>query len=345
MGKMDKGLTQEGNMVNVVDISMERVPVWANGLVVLVTICIVGIGAHLLVDSATRIAKRLGISELVIGLTVVAMGTSAPEFAVTLIAAFKGQGDISVGNIVGSNIFNLGFILGGCAIVRSMPTSPTLLWRDGSILAGTTLLLLALMGWDLRLDRYDGVLLFVLLGLYLGYVLMTRKEVQENELGIKKAVAIGKDKHSLPGDCLMLVVGLVCIVVGSHLLIASTSAIAKEIGISEWVIGVTIVAGGTSVPELATGLASVLKGRYGITAGNLIGSDIFNMLGVLGLAGMLRTMEVDMAARVSLVSLSAMVFLVLVLIRTGWRVSRLEGLILVAIGLARWVFDFLPRLS
>lgn len=331
-------------MGDIFDISIERVPVWVNSPVVLVTICIVGSGAHLLVDSAARIAKRLGISELVIGLTVVAFGTSAPEFAVTLIAAFKGQGDISVGNIVGSNIFNLGFILGGCAIVRAIPTSPTLLWRDGSVLAGTTLLLLALIGWDLRLDRYDGALLFVLLGLYLGYLFMKRKVLPEIELGIKPVV-VGKDKHSLPRDCLMLVVGLACIVGGSHLLIASASAIAREMGISEWVIGVTIVAAGTSAPELATSLAGVLKGRYGISAGNLIGSDIFNLLGVLGLAGMLRTIEVDVAARVSLVSLSAMVFLVLVFMRTGWRVSRLEGLILVAIGLARWVLDFLPRLS
>ena len=331
-------------MGDVFDISMERVPVWANGLVVLATICIVGGGAHLLVDSATRIAKRLGISELVIGLTVVALGTSAPEFAVTLIAAFKGQGDISVGNIVGSNIFNLGFILGGCAIVRAIPTSPTLVWRDGSVLVGTTLLLLVLIGWDLRLDRYDGGLLFVLLGLYLGYLFMKRKVLSESELGIKPVVG-GNDKHSLPRDCLILVVGLVCIVGGSHLLIASASVIAREVGISEWVIGVTIVAAGTSAPELATSLAGVLKGRYGISAGNLIGSDIFNLLGVLGLAGMLRTIEVDVAARLSLVSLSAMVFLVFVFMRTGWRVSRLEGLILVAIGLARWAIDFLPRLS
>lgn len=331
-------------MGDIFDISMAGVPVWANGLVVLVTVCIIGSGAHILVDSAARIAKRLGISELVIGLTVVALGTSAPEFAVTLIAAFKGQGDISVGNIVGSNIFNLGFILGGCAIVRAIPTSPTLLWRDGSVLAGTTLLLLVLIGWDLRLDWYDGALLFGLLGLYLSYLFMKRKVLPENELGIKPVV-VGKARHSLPRDCLMLVVGLVCIVGGSHFLIASASVIAREVGISEWVIGVTIVAAGTSAPELATSLAGVLKGRYGISAGNLIGSDIFNLLGVLGLAGMLRTIDVDVAARLSLVSLSAMVFLVLVFMRTGWRVSRLEGLILVAIGLGRWVLDFLPRIS
>ena len=331
-------------MGDVFDISgMEQMPLWANGLTVLVTICIVGGGAHILVDAAARIAKRLGISELVIGLTVVALGTSAPEFAVTLIAAFQGQGDISVGNIVGSNIFNLGFILGGCAIVRAIPTSPTLVWRDGSVLVGTTLLLLVLIGWDLRLDRHDGILLFVLLGLYLGYLFMQRKVLPTTELGIKPAV-VGKDKHSFPRDCLMLVVGLAGIVGGSHLLIGSASAIARDVGISEWVIGVTIVAAGTSAPELATSLAGVLKGRYGISAGNLIGSDIFNLLGVLGLAGMLRPIEVDVAARLSLVSLSAMVFLVFVFLRTGWRLSRLEGAVLVALGLARWAIDFLPRL-
>ena len=117
----------------------------------------------------------MGISQLVIGLTVVAFGTSAPEFAVTLIAAFNGQGDISVANIVGSNIFNLGFILGGCALVRAIPIEPALLWRDGTTLGAVTLLLLGLIGWDLRLDSHDGVSLFVLLGVYLGYVFTQRQ--------------------------------------------------------------------------------------------------------------------------------------------------------------------------
>ena len=159
----------------------DTIPIWGNGLLILATIILIGKGAHWVVESAAHIAKRLGVSELVIGLTVVALGTSAPEFAVTLIAAFKGQGDISVGNIVGSNIFNLGFILGGCALVRAIPTDPTLLRRDGLVLGSTTLLLLALIGWDLRLDRVDGAILFVLLGVYLGYLFKSRHVVPGTE--------------------------------------------------------------------------------------------------------------------------------------------------------------------
>ena len=315
-------------------------PIWGNALVILGTILLIGKGAHWVVESAARLAKRLGISELVIGLTVVALGTSAPEFAVTLIAAFKGQGDISVGNIVGSNIFNLGFILGGCALVRAIPTNPTLLWRDGSVLGATTLLLLALIGWNLRLDRYDGALLFILLCVYLGYLFKSRHVIPGTEQELDRLTAGGEGINSLWYEGALLVAGLVCIVVGSHFLIGSATAVARAFGISEWVIGVTIVAAGTSAPEFATSLMGVLKGRYGISAGNVIGSDIFNMLGVLGLAGLIRPVDVDPMARVSLAALVGMVFLVLIFMRTGWRLSRLEGLALVAIATARWWFDF-----
>lgn len=317
-----------------------NLPVWGHALVILVTILLIGKGAHWVVESAARLAKRLGISELIIGLTVVALGTSAPEFAVTLIAAFKGQGDISVGNIVGSNIFNLGFILGGCALVRAIPTDPTLLRRDGAVLGATTLLLLALIGWNLRLDRYDGALLFILLCVYLGYLFKSRHAMPGAEQELGKFTAGDEDIKPLWHEGALLVVGLVCIIVGSHFLIGSATAVARAFGISEWVIGVTIVAAGTSAPEFATSLMGVLKGRYGISAGNVIGSDIFNMLGVLGLAGLLRPMEVDPMARVSLAALSGMVFVVLIFMRTGWRLSRLEGLALVTIAMARWWFDF-----
>ena len=315
----------------------DSLPLAVNGVIVLVTMAVIGLGAHAVVESASRIAKRLGISELIIGLTVVAFGTSAPEFAVTLIAAYGDQGNISVGNVVGSNIFNLGFILGGCALVRAIPTSRTLLTRDGAVIGGTTLLLLGLIGWDLRLDRHDGILLFVLLVLYLGLLFHFRKAGAEEDDAPHRA------SKSVLRDGLILFVGLVAIVGGSHVLVDSASAMARTFGVSEWVIGVTIVAAGTSAPELATSLMGVLRGRYAISAGNVIGSDIFNLLGVLGLAGMMRTMELDPMARVSLAALSGMVFLVLIFMRTGWRVSRLEGLALVLVALARWGFDFTSR--
>jgi len=318
--------------------NVEALPLWACVLAILGAMAAVGLGAHWVVESAGRIAGRLGISELVIGLTVVALGTSAPEFAVTLTAAFRGQGDISVGNIVGSNIFNLGFILGGCALVRAIPISRTLLVRDGAVIGATTVLLLLLLWWDLRLDRLDGALLFLLLGVYLT-VLYRQRRVGARE-DIEHESAPDRGKSHVPKDTLLLLGGLGAIVGGSHLLVESASVIARASGVSEWVIGVTIVAAGTSAPEFATSLAGIIKGRYAISAGNLIGSDIFNLLGVLGVAGMMRPVDIDPMARVSLGALCGMVLLVLWFMRTGWRVSRTEGFILVTVALIRWVMDF-----
>jgi len=317
-------------------------PLWANGILVLVMIGVIGLGAHWVVEAASRIAKRLGVSELIIGLTIVAFGTSAPEFAVTIIAAVKGQGDISIGNIVGSNIFNLGFILGGCALVRAIPIGRTMLKRDGFVLGATTVLLLALMGWDLRLDRYDGALLFVLLIVYLVVLFKQRLAGKDGEEGEEDDVGHSVST-SVSRDAFLLVAGLAAIVGGSHVMVEAASSIARGLGVSEWVIGVTIVAAGTSAPELATSLAGVIKGRYALSAGNIIGSDIFNLLGVLGLAGMMRGMEVDPMARLSIAALCGMVFLVLFLMRTGWRLSRIEGGVLVGVAVLRWVLDFTSR--
>jgi cation:H+ antiporter len=319
---------------------LQGLPVWANAIVVVGTILIIALGAAWVVESASRIAKRLGISELIIGLTVIAFGTSAPEFAVTIIAAARGQGDISVGNIVGSNIFNLGFILGGCALVRAIPTSKILLKRDGTVLAVITLALFALVGWDLRLDWYDGALLFASLLVYLGYLFNQRKAGvlpdEDDDGPVEESKSVLRDGMRLLG-------GLVFVVGGSHLLVDAATVIARTYGVSDWVIAVTVVAAGTSAPEFATSLVAVIKGKYAISAGNVIGSDIFNLLGVLGLAGLLGGMQVDPAARASLAALSGMVFVTLLFMRTGWRLSRLEGLALILIGTARWGMDFASR--
>ena len=322
-------------------LDLTGLPVWANSLVVLVTIVVISLGASWVVEAAARISKRLGVSELIIGLTVVAFGTSAPEFAVTIVAAARNQGDISIGNIVGSNIFNLGFILGGCALVRAIPTSKLLLRRDGTVLAIVTVVLFALVGWDLRLDWYDGLLLFASLIAYLLYLFKQRKAGVEPEEDEDEGPV--EASQSLFRDGLLLVVGLLFVVGGSHILVESATAIARAYGVSDWVIAVTVVAAGTSAPEFATSLAGVIKGKYAISAGNVVGSDIFNLLGVLGLAGMLNDMAVDPAARASLAALSGMVFLVLIFMRTGWKVSRLEGLALVLIAAARWGLDFSAR--
>jgi len=320
-------------------LNYEALPLYVNSLIIIGTIVLISKGAHYVIDSAVDIAKRLGISELVIGITVVAFGTSVPEFAVTLDAAFRGHGDISVGNIVGSNIFNLGFILGGCALLRSIVTSPALLRRDGTVLAISTFLLLGVVAWDLSLSGIDGVLLFVTLLAYLGYIFWSR---QAPDFG-------DDDEHEDDGRPLWikwtwLVFGLVCITGGSHLLVGSATAVAKSFGISEWIIGATVVAAATSAPELVVSFVAAMKKSYGISAGNLVGSSIFNILGVLGLAGMLRPVTLDPMARLSLITLSGLVLVVLLFIRTGWKVSRLEGLALFTMATALWWFDFSMRI-
>jgi len=308
-----------------------------NGLIIIVAVVIVGYGAHIMVDAASRIARRLGISELIIGLTIVALGTSAPEFAVTLMAAFRDQGDISVGNIVGSNIFNLGFILGGTALVRAIPVTQRMLKRDGAVLIASTVVLFLLVGLDRRLDPIDGAILFLGLVVYLGFLF--RQRFHDAEEQSAEDAAADAESHMVR-DVVRLVLGMIGIVTGSHVMVGAATAVALHFGISEWVIGVTIVAAGTSAPEFATSLAGVLQGRYAISAGNLIGSDIFNLLGVLGLAGLIRPMAIHPGAEWSLLALVAMVVVAVVFMRTGWKLSRLEGGLLVLFGLVRWIFDF-----
>jgi cation:H+ antiporter len=299
--------------------------------ILIIIVCILALwkGAELVVNSATHIARRIGMSDLVIGLTVVAIGTSAPEFAVSVLAALEGQSDISVGNVVGSNIFNLGFILGGLAVLRGIATTKTMVYRDGGMLIGTTVLLILFM-LDLTLSRVESAVLLILLVSYIGFLIYRRAESEEhipegtfNWLDIPKFIA-----------------GIAVIVAAGHFFVEAASDLARLIGLSEWVIGVTIVAIGTSAPEIATSLVALLRGQTGMSAGNLVGSDIFNLLGVLGLAGLLTPMTVNPAAQSSIFLLGGMVLLVVGMMRSGWRLSRWEGGVLLLITFGRWIMDF-----
>ena len=298
-------------------------------VILLVSIIVIGKGAVWLVDAAARVAKHFGISELVIGLTVVAFGTSAPEFGVTILAAIRGMGDISVGNIVGSNIFNLGFILGGTAIIHSLKTSRTVVFRDGIFLLFGGILLSVFL-WDLTLSKIEGITLFTLLVLYLLYLYFNKETIETEE-----------PTHTMyRWDPILLFVGIGLVIVGSHFLVESAVNIARFMGVSDWVIGATIIAAGTSAPEFATSLTAAMKSRYGMSVGNLIGSDIFNLFGVLGIAGIMRNLSVGHDAHINLIILSFMIAVVLIFMRTGWVVSRKEGIILVTIGLSRWIYSF-----
>ena len=298
-------------------------------VILLVSIIVIGKGAVWLIDAAARVAKHFGISELVIGLTVVAFGTSAPEFGVTILAAIRGMGDISVGNIVGSNIFNLGFILGGTAIIHSLKTSRTIVFRDGFFLLFGGILLSVFL-WDLTLSKIEGIVLFTLLVLYLLYLYFNKETIETEE-----------PTHAMyRWDPILLFVGIGLVIVGSHFLVESAVSIARFMGVSDWVIGATIIAAGTSAPEFATSLTAAMKSRYGMSVGNLIGSDIFNLFGVLGVAGIMRNLSVGIDAQINLVILSFMIAVVIIFMRTGWVVSRKEGIILVMIGLLRWIYSF-----
>tara|TARA_Y100000817_G_scaffold308704_1_gene296832 strand:+ start:78 stop:1028 length:951 start_codon:yes stop_codon:yes gene_type:complete len=292
-------------------------------------------GADWLVDSAAEIAHTLKISDLVVGLTVVAFGTSAPEFAVTISAAVTKQTDISIGNVIGSNIFNLGFILGGTAMIRPIATNKKMFERDGLFLLVTTALIFFLFfgfdGWTAgdSFTQYEGVLLFSLLIAYVAFLFIKKDPPEE----------VNPDSATLKSYAFFLI-GLVMIVAGGHLMVEHASNVARYLGVSDWVIAVTIVAAGTSAPEFATSVAAALKGRHGIAIGNLIGSDLFNLLGVLGLAGIINPTMISEDIFSSVFLLVIMVGLTLLMIRTNWRLSRAEGTILVTINLIRWYFDF-----
>jgi len=320
---------------------LDALPLWVNLLLILVSAVLLALAAKVVVDSAVAMAQRLGVSELVVGLTVVALGTSAPEFGVTMVAAFQGQNEISVGNIVGSNIFNIGFILGGAALIRSIPSAKELVWRDAGMLVISSLLLVFLVGMDLTLSHLDGAILLLVLVVYLFLVFRQRKGFTPAPEDLE---GLTPQKAQPVREFVRLLLGLASIGMASHILILSATAVARDMGISEWVIAVTVVAAGTSLPELATTLAGFVRGHLAVGVGNVLGSDIFNLLGVLGVAGLMENMEIRAAAQGSLIALSAMAVLTLVFLRSGWELTRREGVILILVAAFRWGMDFLPQL-
>ena len=301
--------------------------------ILIIIVCIFALwgGAVWVVESASRIAKKIGLSELVIGLTVVAIATSAPEFAVTVYAALTDQSAISVGNVVGSNIFNLGIILGIVALYSTLTTSRDLLLRDSLLLLFTGILLLIFF-YDLKLAAFEGLILFSTLVIYIYILIKQKQTVVEEEIPEGEFSWIDVPK---------LIIGAIVIVAGAHFLVSSASNVARLFGVSEWMIGITIVAAGTSAPELATSVVAIIKGKHGISAGNLIGSDIFNLLGVLGIASMLKPLHIMQTEYTSLILLVVTLVIIMVMIRTGWKISKIEGAILITIALFRWSFDFI----
>lgn len=245
-------------------------------------------GAELLVRGASRLALSFGISPLVVGLTIVAFGTSAPEVAVSLGAVLDGQTDIALGNVVGSNIFNVLFILGLSALITPLVVHIQLIRQEVPIMLGASLLLLVL-SLDGRISALDGAMLFALLLAYTAFlVIQSRKETQaaNDEYAAEvRPAAPGSWDSRLPVQLLLIAGGLALLVLGSQWLVDAAVVFAKALGVSDLVIGLTIVAAGTSMPEVATSITAALKGERDIAVGNVVGSNTFNILGCLGLSG------------------------------------------------------------
>lgn len=277
------------------------------------------LGADLAVRAAVAAARRLGVSTLVIGLTLVALGTSAPELVVAIVAVMHGSSDIVMGNVIGSNIANIGLILGVAGLLAPIVVVSTILRREGPFLIGITVLWF-LLTLDLVFGRADAL---VYLGvLIVGGVLYVRTARAQ----LEASSASDEDKPwSYPKISVVLVVGLAILVGGGELLVGAAIDIARDLGVSERVIGLTIVALGTSLPELATSVIAALRGHADLSIGNVIGSNIMNLLIILGIAGLIQPLAVaESFQRVDVPLSLFLTVLVLFLARRG-RLGRLSG--------------------
>jgi len=286
-------------------------------------------GAEALVRGASRLAAALGVSPLVIGLTVVAFGTSAPELAVSVSSSFAGQTDIAVGNVVGSNIFNVLLILGLAALVTPLVVAQQLVRLDVPVMIGVSVLLGALAA-DGQVSRFEGTLLFAGLVAYTAFgIRMSRAETAAVRAEYAAELEAGSERPvGVVLNTFLVAVGLGTLVLGSRWFVTAAVAVAQSLGVSELVIGLTIVAAGTSLPEVATSVMASLRGERDIAVGNVVGSNLFNILGVLGLSAVVAPDGLAVAPAVSRFDLPVMVAVAvacLPIFLTGHRIARWEG--------------------
>jgi cation:H+ antiporter len=302
----------------------------AGGLVCLVA------GAELLVRGAASIATRLGIAPIIIGLTVVAFGTSAPELAVSVSAGLAGSGDVAFGNVVGSNIVNILLILGGSAVIASLVVSQRIIRLDIPLLIGASVVAL-LLSLDNEIGRLDGVVLFAGIVAYTGWLIRAaqneRKDVIAEYDEAVEELEVEVIDRPLPVQAALVAAGLAILVLGSQLLVGSATDIAESLGVSDLVIGLTVVAVGTSLPELATSLLAAHRGQRDIAVGNVVGSNLFNLMCVLGLTGIVSPDPIpvaDSSLRVDYPVMLAATIVLVPIIWKGFTIRRWEGLVLLA---------------
>ena len=306
-------------------------------------------GAEWLVKGSSKLSRDLGIKPIVIGLTVVAFGTSSPELAVSLTASIKGSNDIAIGNIIGSNIANIGLILGVAAIVLPLKVEKVIMRRELPLMIGISAGLY-FMAIDRKIGFVDGLLLFTGIILFIGYQIyhtLNSKKESRNSTASNPVSKTGtpestteesQTRRHLLSNIIYIVIGLACLLVGSHVLVKSAIFIAGSFGISEMVIGMTVVAFGTSVPEMATSVVSVLRKETDICVGNVIGSNIFNILLVLGSVALVRPLNVPRETLFFEFPIMLLFSLALIpMIRGSLTVNRLAGVVLMS-GYVAFIF-------
>ena len=298
-----------------------------NVLFILVGIVLVLWGADRLIDGAVAVAEKMKMPQIVIGLTIVAMGTSMPEFCVSLVSALKGTTDLAVGNIVGSNIFNTLLIVGVSAWVAPMTILKSTVRKDipFALFASVILLVMCLDG---NISRLDAGILFVLFLVFMYVTLKGAKTKDDDTTAKTDSIEDNKKPMATWLSIVWIIVGLACLIGGSNLFVEGATKVAEHIGVSEAVIGLTIVAGGTSLPELATSVVSARKGNSGIAIGNVLGSNVFNILAILGVTGVITPMHLQ---GITMLDLSMMVFstlLVWLFSFTKYKIARWEGIVL-----------------
>lgn len=322
-------------------------------------------GADWLTDGAVNIATRFGVSQMVIGLTIVAMGTSMPEFCVSMVSALKGTPDLAVGNVVGSNTLNTLLIVGCSALVAPIMVKRSSVKRDIPFAVVASLLML-LFCLDGAIGRVDAAVLFAGFCLFMFVTLKYAKTTEEHAATVatsgeamataaaaSTSVSEASTSHtsapkastsqpsapeasvaSMLKAVVMLVVGLLCLIAGSNMFVDNASFVASSLGVSDAVIGLTIVAGGTSLPELATSMVSAKKGNSDIAIGNVIGSNVFNILMIIGITGLVKPMHIAGITTLDLIMMLASMLLMWFFCRTTYKVKRWEGAVLTIVYLA-----------
>lgn len=306
-------------------------------------------GGDIFVSGSSEIARRLKVPGLIIGLTIVAIGTSSPELAVSVIAAVQGENEIAFSNVVGSNLLNMLCILGICAMIKPIPVDTEILRRDFPFSIAVTTLVFAITSASLLFNRrwsnmnmerkvgtatrLEGAILVVLIITYVILIIYTTKKH-----GLEEADDSEGPSEELWKSLLKIILGIALVVAGGNAVVNSAEKIAQAAGISETIIGMTVVAFGTSLPELVTSVIAAKKGETGMAVGNVIGSNIFNILLILGVSAAIHPIEIMAAAAVDMMILICMNILLFIFAVSGSRISRREGLALLILFAADMLF-------